>query len=368
DSIRWSLKGQKNGQIELEGIQQKEDGTYVISIPALENSAAFDDWYQITVTARDKAGNQRQETRIFSVNRFGAVFQSDQTTSRKQESFYLNESFEPVLEIENVEGLEVRKLICVRNGQILELKPDIDFTETITTGENGWKKYQYRISKECFSEEGSYSVVASTTDLAGNRNDSRNTLGTLSFVIDRTPPTGMISCVRDDAVDSKGCREVAVYAEDPYGIKKLELWVNGEIVYETEDSPLFYTLSGEGGQQILNARMVDAAGNEAWTKPVTLFLEEEVQAEEGDITGMTQETGEECIGETAAEVIQTAVLEKNKDTSGEKTVAGIQREGQETVALLLEEEPDGWMKWAVLAVSLFLLLICIYFLRRMDFR
>lgn len=334
-TVRWTLKGQKNGQITLTGVQRMENGILFLDFPALEDQAEMDDWYQITITATDQAGNQSQETKIFSINRYGAIFQSDPDTEKKQETFYLNQSFEPVMEVKNVETLEKQKLICIWNGQVRELQPDVDYIETVTTEKNGWKKYSYRILKNCFSEEGTYSVIASAADSSGNEKDSRSDMGTLSFVIDRTPPTAILTQIEDGKTYRSEECPLTVQARDNNAVDRIELWVNGKLVQETSGEALTYSLNSSEEWQEVKARAVDAAGNECWTEPVKVKVQKEDQ--------------------------KPLVLKKASAELGGGSIV-IEAESQEM------EKMGKWAACGVLSVSVIALFVCICLIRRMDFQ
>ncbi len=131
-----------------------------------------DDYYKMTVTGMDLAGNTVTKQISFSENHKGTVFEFLQSDIR---GGYTNRAFQPAVTLHDVDNVTV--LSVALNGESVP--------------------YQYKKSTVTLSNklqmEGKYTLAIDTKDEAGNV----NIMKPVEFIIDRTPPLLRIDGVQD---------------------------------------------------------------------------------------------------------------------------------------------------------------------------
>ena len=106
----------------------------------MEEQEEQDDGDQMTATIKEQAASWNSQNCVYGVNQYGSVFHADDKTQKKQEAFYLKESFEPVMELENVKEIQTQKLVCIKNGVSRELTAGVDYETCEVEKENGWEE------------------------------------------------------------------------------------------------------------------------------------------------------------------------------------------------------------------------------------
>ncbi|MCC8141843.1 MAG: Ig-like domain repeat protein [Lachnospiraceae bacterium] len=243
-----------------------------------EKSRDNDGIYTLHALVSDLAGNEREETVTFSVNRFGSVYVfGDYLISLIKNGGIYTQKIEEDLVITEY---NVNRL--VKGSMLLDItkdgRPMTDISwilssgerKTASAGRHGWQAYQYTIKKENFEKDGVYKMSISSKDEAGNTADNTKAAGTdILFRVDSTAPEIMGTVKTDEnGILAEGENfEYSVY--DTIGLKSIELYVNDENAsYEIsefgEDANHYAgSLSLEGTLKEQEVRLVarDLAGN-----------------------------------------------------------------------------------------------------------
>ena len=213
--------------------EETEDGYSFAFGPVTE-----DGLYRLTATARDAAGNETEETLVFTENRAGTVFEFEQEEMCRED---IREPLRPSFILHNPD--EVTILTVTVNGN-----------ETAYTYEGS------RLAlADALTEDGVYRVGIGTRDAAGNT----SIMEPVVIRIDRTPPALTVLGLKEGQASVFGSAEITLVSDDPdAGFKELTL--DGE---PPDGGPAalrdsVYKLSVDrAGPHTLTAQLVDGAGN-----------------------------------------------------------------------------------------------------------
>lgn len=238
-------------------------------------SRKWDDMYTLKAVAADLAGNRKEETVTFSVNRCGSVYTLGEATERlagEQGSYYTREEPELVILETNVDALTLREITSSHDGELKSLKEGTDY-QVSRSMEAGWQQYTYRIAKENFTGEGVYAVTLYSEDQASNVSDNRSKGKRLEFAVDKTPPVILVSGVEEKGRYQERHRTVLLDVQDNLGMRELQVGQAGSVrVYTAEelrenDGRMELTLNSADDWQELTVQAVDLAGNQAEITP-----------------------------------------------------------------------------------------------------
>ena len=213
-----------------------QDGIYNIKCTVVDK--AGNAYSEVILNSRDGSSykeNRSGEDRLlmFSVNRDGAVFELDSTTSDLIDKYYVQNVTDDIkiTEINADSLIEYKvnlnsKALIENEGLIVDISGDDD----------EWKKYDYTIKKYKFEEEGEYKVVVSSKDKADNNDFSDVKDAAINFVVDRTAPVVSISGLAEDGRYQVQKQKVTLLPTDDGGeLKSLVVNLvdnNGEKVSE----------------------------------------------------------------------------------------------------------------------------------------
>lgn len=230
--LKKTVKGIKKGQ--------------KIQIADLPRTEETDDIYILSVAAVDKAGNWAKKEMVFSVNRYGSIYETDLDTRKwlsvdEGNHTYLREGKEIGIYEYNVDTIKERTLTVNCDGELKDLKEGQDYTAEVLENKGKWKKNYYKIKAENFKKEGNYTVILNSKDNADNsmNNTSMKRKAEplpLSFTVDRTSPTILISGVADKGKYQSAVREIIVEVTDNLALEGLDIQIgNRKIRYGKEE-------------------------------------------------------------------------------------------------------------------------------------
>ena len=277
----YEIVGWENGLIDLSKAATEIQNGEMIRIKDFEYVKEADDLYRLTVGSTDLAGNIA-ETRIsFSVNRFGSVYTFDEETEKlagKGGTYYTNEEKELIITETNVDSLEFIEIVCNRNGKLRTLNEGKDYIVHESGAEFGWKQYRYQILKQNFKEEGHYTITIYSEDRAKNVSNNQSKGKSLSFAVDKSAPSVVISGVEQKGRYRENSREIMLDVQDNLAIKELTAVLDGEAaVYDekiinTSNGKISMIAKGKNIWQTLEVFAEDQAGNQISIEEITFLV------------------------------------------------------------------------------------------------
>lgn len=227
------LVGANNGSMEVKGSFSDTTNGQIFTFADFEKEQMYDDFYTLTVSQTDLAGNVTEEEISFSVNRFGSVYVlSDEAAEINGK--YINEAIDIVITETNVNNLNLDtiKVVLTVNGtpQTLVMNEDYTVEESSTNG--AWSQYVYTFSKDLFQADGSYSIAIYSEDAAGNVNENINETkeAAITFGIDKVDPMVTPLNFEDGSEIGETNFDAVVSVSDNLVLEKTEIKVNGEIL------------------------------------------------------------------------------------------------------------------------------------------
>ena len=297
-----TLTGYHNGDMKLVGKLSRSENGMEYKLDDIPMEQKWDDMYILKAVAADLAGNRKEETVTFSVNRCGSVYTLGEATERlagEQGSYYTREEPELVILETNVDALTLREITSSHDGELKSLKEGTDY-QVSRSMETGWQQYTYRIAKENFTGEGVYAVTLYSEDRASNVSDNRSKGKRLEFAVDKTPPVILVSGVEEKGRYQERHRTVLLDVQDNLGMRELQVGQAGSVrVYTAEelrenDGRMELTLNSADDWQELTVQAVDLAGNQAEITPIRFLLtpDSRIQAEQSKKPQMAGRTGD----------------------------------------------------------------------------
>ena len=228
------------------------------------------------------AGNEKEESILFSVNRYGSVYVLDDDTKEwlsTKDYTYINEEKEVGVIEYNVDTIKDSTITVNRDGELVNLKAKTDYTVTSSGTEAQWKENHYTMKAENFAQEGNYAVILSTQDEAANAMNNtsvKKSSGNLpiEFAVDKTAPTVVISGVEDGGSYRSAERTMTVDAKDNLALDEVSVDIDGNTtVYQAEelketDGVIDVVIGSANDFQEIQVTASDAAGNVLGQKQV----------------------------------------------------------------------------------------------------
>lgn len=276
--VEIKIEGAEHESKELTGSRSSIANGESIKMNDFEYTQDNDDVYTMTAVISDKAGNKTEKKIMFSVNRFGSNYSFSDTTKEFLDEVYSNSAKDLVITETNVDSLVFNGISYSLDNKTTELKQGTDYTVKETGGEGSWKQYTYTIKKENFEKEGRYSVTIDSEDKATNTMNNKVKESNINFVIDKTPPTVVITGIEESSYRADS-RDMSVNVSDNTAVKRLDIMVDGKSVatYSQEDvkeagGKIVYTLNSSNSKQKVKAVAVDMADNEANSDNHTILI------------------------------------------------------------------------------------------------
>ncbi len=265
NGVNIELVGSKNGTSSLGGGFSDTNNGQVYTYGNFPAEKEIDDIYTLRARATDKSGNQFESFITFSVNRFGSIYQFDETLNQINGK-YVNEPVDVVFSETNVDTLVQgkNKLNLSVNGQPKTLNAGADYTVSESGGDGSWKVYTYTLPKELFKTDGVYIVSSYSEDNAGNINENtandKNAI--IQFAVDKTAPQVVFENLKDDESYNDQEYEARMSAIDNILLADVEITVDGDKVETTQEGDEYvFTIPEKASKQDIKATVRDAAGN-----------------------------------------------------------------------------------------------------------
>lgn len=262
----------KNDTVQVEdalGQLQTNGDTYSIALKNPQSLRENDGIYRVTASVMDYAGNEKEATISYSVNRFGSVYTLQKEAKRVAGSYVKNAQAISIVETnaDDINGKDV-KVKLTKNGQVKELTEGKEYNREENAEEGSWKQYIYTLSEDNFTEDGVYMVSISSKDKAGNHND--NTAegeegAKLWFGVDKTSPVIVPLNIQSEESYNLNSLQVQMEVQDNLKLDNVKTYVNNqEVVLEQSKDQEHYTFTLQESTKEQTIRMValDAAGNE----------------------------------------------------------------------------------------------------------
>ena len=265
-------------------VKEKETGSWNYRIPELTE----DGIYTLTCQAEDYAGNSRNEIKTedgiahqqvkFSVNRRGSTFEVDDTVIELTERYYIYE-VESDVEIQEVNTDLIEDYAVRLNGTVLQ--EGKDFTTEAVTGEDAWSMRRYVVKKEVFAKEGEYHLVVESRDKTGTKAYSDVKKMQLSWVVDQSAPSVLLSGLEVDHVYETEEQQVTAVPSDEGGkLKSFQVSVTDAL---GENRQTLVNLTGETLEQYLKKhdRQVSFAIPEGVEQQVEILCTDQAWKKDG---------------------------------------------------------------------------------------
>ena len=233
-------------------VKEKDTGSWNYRIPELTE----DGIYTLTCQAEDYAGNSRNEIKTedgivhqqvkFSVNRRGSSFEVDDTVIELTERYYIY-GVESDVEIREVNTDLIEDYAVRLNGTMLQ--EGKDFTTDAVIAEDAWSIRRYVVKKEVFAKEGEYHLVVESRDKTGTKAYSDVKKMQLSWVVDQSAPSVLLSGLEANHVYETEEQQVTAVPSDEGGkLKSFQVSVMDAL---GEHRQTLVNLTGETLEQYL---------------------------------------------------------------------------------------------------------------------
>lgn len=268
DGVTLTLTGANKGKIDISSMVTRTSTETGQSITFRNFGDNMDDIYTLTAKSVDKAGNETSRTITFSVNRHGSTYELNDETEKLVNKGYTNSPVDVVIEEYNVDSLEFIELSYSKDGEIVKLTRNKDYTVKEEGSDGQWKKYTYTIYAKCFEEEGEYNINISSVDRAQNESNNKVQSMNVAFVVDKTAPTMAISNLENRGRYTANIHQFTLNVKDNTRLSKVELYLDGKLVhtYEgdeliVEDGKIYIDIDSKGEYQTVKLIAYDEAGN-----------------------------------------------------------------------------------------------------------
>lgn len=264
-SLSYSLQTMQ-GEIMIGGKMVTYPGGYLYVLDKIPKEKRYDNNYILTVSVKDKAGNKVSSSIPFRVNREGSHYTVDSYTKKINHS-YIKEVSDIVLIESNLDRLK-EESICVflnYNGIAYPLEQSKDYTITQFGNGTGYYQYMYILSKELFKQNGTYRIVLTSKDKAGNNNyNATNPNEAVYFSIDKTYPALIQSNLTNGSVYFAKEYKVKISLKDNIKLSQISIRLNGATLKKkvSNDNKITFSLKKEDvREQKVEIIAKDTAGN-----------------------------------------------------------------------------------------------------------
>lgn len=284
-SAWFEVTGWQNGIVDTAKAAAAISNGEMIRIQDFAHVQTADDLYRLEVGAEDLAGNVSEVSIRFSVNRFGSVYTLDGVTERlagKGGTYYTDVEKQLVITETNVDTLEFQEIVCSLNGKLRTLREGVDYTVQENGDETSWKQYRYEIKENNFAQEGHYTLTIYSEDRANNLSDNQSKGKSISFAVDKSVPSIVISGVENEERYREEGRHITVDVQDNLALAKVTVIYDGNTkVYDQQelqllDGKLTFDAESKNDWQRLQIFAEDCAGNEISSEEIVFLVTPDV--------------------------------------------------------------------------------------------
>lgn len=268
----------------LQGLQMNDQGGSG-TFDTFDRINDNDGIYTLYAKIVDKAGNERDTSMTFTVNRFGSVYEYGEylVSLMKNGGAYVTTLEDDLHVYEyNADRLLADSLVLeiTKDGRPLsnityEVSPVIN--DQVRVGTSGWYQYEYTIAKENFKEDGVYKIAISSKDATGNIPENHNQEGSdILFRVDQSAPELTSITGLEHRIINASKVPVTYTIYDSIGIKSVSVFIDGERyeqpITDFEDMNNYtgtFTLSEKSSAQTVRFVVEDMAGNTTDTDSTT---------------------------------------------------------------------------------------------------
>lgn len=279
NNVSLRITGVNHGGVSLEQEITNSVNGQTIHFMDFPHTKEMDDLYTLVAAVTDLAGNTTEKSVMFSVNRFGSVYLFSQETMETLDRFYVNQGPRLVITEINVDTLEFQEITYSRDGDIVTLVKDDDYTVTEEGNEFQWKEYTYEIEGDNFEQEGVYVVTLQSIDRATNDTSNRLKEKNIEFTVDKTVPSVVIAGVDNNATYNDTSRNVTVDVVDNIYLHNVIVYLDGNVLQNFDETDLAEhngvvncNVTEANRHQTLYVVASDAAGNIFATDPIRFLL------------------------------------------------------------------------------------------------
>lgn len=222
--------------------------------------------YTLSCSVADMSGNKTDKILLddgktydnaeFSINRNGSTFKIDENTQKLLDNYYVS-SVDNDIVIQEINVDPIENYVVKLNGTAL--KENEGYTSSETTDASKWCERKYVISSSLFENESDYDIKIESTDKAGSVAYSDLKGLEVKFVVDKTPPTLIVSGIEDNGRYQVQEQKVTVIPSDNGGklgsLRIVILDSNGKeinVLFNKSGEDLLKYLSSNNGKVEFN--------------------------------------------------------------------------------------------------------------------
>ncbi|BBF41460.1 hypothetical protein lbkm_0134 [Lachnospiraceae bacterium KM106-2] len=278
NQVKVTLVGANRGTVTNNGTMLNDKGSHTYEFKEFPKKEVYDDYYTLVAAMTDKAGNQTKKKITFTVNRYGSVYNVDDSVKKIQDQ-YLVAGDDITLTETNVDYLTDYFIKCSRDGDIYTLKEGKDYSVTKAGKENEWKQYKFVVFKKNFEKEGYYSLTFYSKDKALNASDNKIKNKSISFAIDKSAPTCAVSGVQAGKTYNSNKVNVRLSVTDNLKLNQVKVTVDGKEAgkwsakeVEKAQGNLSFAMPSSDKRQNIVITYTDAAGNTSSTQVKDILI------------------------------------------------------------------------------------------------
>lgn len=264
EALMMTSSGQfKKENIDLSKYLRKNSSTsYSYVVDNLSDDAV----YTLSCSVADMSGNKTEKILLddgktydnaeFYINRNGSTFKIDENTQKLLDNYYVS-SVDNDIVIQEINVDPIENYVVKLNGTAL--KENEDYTTSETTDTSKWCERKYVINSSLFENESDYDIKIESTDKAGSVAYSDLKGLEVKFVVDKTPPTLIVSGIEDNGRYQVQEQKVTVIPSDNGGklgsLKIVILDSNGKeikVLFNKSGEDLLKYLSSNNGKVEFN--------------------------------------------------------------------------------------------------------------------